>query len=150
MVGTQSPWGRIDWAKEIAPGIWCVTTPSHGGYWLSSARVAEMPAELSGVRTFVERSGRAEAGGGTGRWYEEDCDAALVALAFPQYFPREFVSGAARIIGARSSPVVAVWLDRLPANDIRRGGAEPARASGPFELTGSDRPADAPGQGNLL
>lgn len=150
MVGNNSPWGRIDWAKELAPGLWTVTTPSHGGYWISSARGRTMPEALAGVRTFVERSGAAQAGGGTGRWYEEDCDAALVVLAWPEFFPREYVAGPARIIGARISPVIAVWIDGLPANHIIRGGAVPQSPAGPFDLTGSDRPADAPGQGSLL
>jgi hypothetical protein len=148
-VGSATPWGVADFVKVLAPGVVMVCTPSHGGIWLSRERCDAMPRELAGVPTFVERSvGRMPSAHG-GRWYEEDCDVALVALAFPELFPREFVAGPAGVVASRYSPVVAVWLDRLPANDIRRGGAAPALVA-PLVLTGSDRPADAPGQGALL
>lgn len=147
-VGSATPWGVADFVKVLAPGVVMVGTPSHGGIWLSRERCDAMPRELAGVVTFVE-SGGPQAPREGGRWYEEDCDVALVALAFPELFPREFVAGRAGVVASRYSPVVAVWLARLPANDIRRGGAAPAPVA-PLVLTGSDRPADAPGQGALL
>ena len=56
----DSPWGVIETAEPIADGIVCVRTPSHGGIWLSQARLAQMSPE--------ERS--------SDGWYEEDCEAA--------------------------------------------------------------------------
>lgn len=58
--GDPSPWGLIETAKPIAEGIVCVHTPSHGGIWLSAARLAQMHPD--------ERS--------SDGWYEEDCEAA--------------------------------------------------------------------------
>ena len=58
--GEPSPWGVIETAHPLAGGIVCVHTPSHGGIWLSAARLAQMSPE--------ERSGDG--------WYEEDCEAA--------------------------------------------------------------------------
>jgi hypothetical protein len=63
---TQTPWGVADHREELIPGIVFVGTPSHGGYWISAQRKKEMPEVL-----------RTKSG-----WYEEDCDWALVYLAF--------------------------------------------------------------------
>lgn len=62
----NTPWGRSDYVEEVAPGIRSVETPSHGGYWLSAERRAQMPAALS-----LDSP-----------WYEEDCEWARVAVAF--------------------------------------------------------------------
>lgn len=67
---TFSPWGSPDNAEQLIPGIWSVDTPSHGGFLLSEQRQAAMPAAL------------ARPGG----VYEEDCDWALVVLAFEGEF----------------------------------------------------------------
>lgn len=67
----RTPWGIADSAERIADGITFYTTPSHGGVGLSAARQRDMPDAL-----------RVEGG-----WYEEDCDYALVVVAFPDEFP---------------------------------------------------------------
>lgn len=72
----QTPWGLSFNPKEITPGITLHRTEGHGGLELSAARLAAMPAVLRELPTWA----------GT-RWYEEDCDWALVVLAFPQFFP---------------------------------------------------------------
>ncbi len=74
-VGRSCPWGVIQSADEIAPGIVHVTTAGHGGYWLSPERRADMPAEYRSIPTFAG-----------GNWFEEDCDWSLVALSFPEHF----------------------------------------------------------------
>lgn len=147
--GDGTPWGRADYVKEIAPGLVLVGTPSHGGFWLAPERLAAMPAELAAIVPFVERSVGRVAGPHAGRWYEEDCDAALVVLAFPECFPREALESAHAIV-RDFSPAAVVWLARLPAS--HPAALRPLLAPTPegFELTGSDRPADAPGQGGLF
>jgi hypothetical protein len=77
----ETPWGPAQTTREIAPGITLYTTASHGGFHLSAARVASMPKAL---REFVPFGGEQR---GPGRWFEEDCDWSVVALAFPQFFP---------------------------------------------------------------
>lgn len=65
--GSRSPWGTVDDAQPIAPGITSVGTPGHGGYKLSPERnKAVHPA-------WRDRNG----------WYEEDCEWAIVATTFP-------------------------------------------------------------------
>lgn len=66
----HSPWGEIQTAEQLLPGIWTVTTSSHGGFLLSEQRHNAMPPCL----------GRAD------RHYEEDVDYALVVLAFEREF----------------------------------------------------------------
>lgn len=73
----ESPWGRIDRKELIADGVWFISTPSHGGYFLSNDRLGAISADLS--ETFA---GRGRVG-----WFEEDCDWAVVALTFPELFP---------------------------------------------------------------
>jgi len=73
-MATHTPWGASDSADHIAPGIVNYTTASHGGVHVSARRLAAMP-------TAWHLSEWAPAG-----WYEEDCDWALVVLAFPEAF----------------------------------------------------------------
>jgi hypothetical protein len=80
-VPTSCPWGNIECAAEIAPGWWSVTTASHGGFVLSTERLAAMPPEhLS--RTFGSQ--------GLFGYFEENCDWSIVAIAFPEEW-RAFV-----------------------------------------------------------
>lgn len=89
---TTSPWGVPDTITEVAPGILFYSTPSHGGYWLSDARIASMPKPL---REFVPFGGPQA---GPGRWFEEDCDWAVVALAFPQFFKPDDIDAALKTL----------------------------------------------------
>jgi hypothetical protein len=71
-MGTNTPWGVADHAEQIAIGIMSYSTPSHGGIHLSPARQAMIP-------DYMRRNDG---------WYEEDCDWALVATVFPEYFTK--------------------------------------------------------------
>lgn len=68
----SSPWGAIQDKKELAPGIWQVSTAGHGGIKLSRERNAAMPGYM-----------RNEGG-----WYEEDCEWAKAAVVHPIGFQR--------------------------------------------------------------
>ncbi len=68
------PWGQIQYADEVMPGIWSVGTASHGGLLLSPERMAAMPEALK-CNVY-----------GKGNAFEEDCEWALVAAAWPQEF----------------------------------------------------------------
>lgn len=63
-VGSWSPWGTIQTAETVIPGMVLVTTASHGGAWLSPELEAEIPAKY---RDIGHRYAPAP-------WYEEDCD----------------------------------------------------------------------------
>lgn len=65
-------WGAPDTTNERLPGLWHVTTPSHGGFVLSDERQAAMPDCLRRDDPF----------------YEEDVDWSLVVLAFADEFRR--------------------------------------------------------------
>lgn len=71
---TSSPWGRPDSQREVAQGIIRVSTPDHGGYFVSAERFASMPEAL---RVSPDADGA---------WFEEDCLAHLVIAAFPEAF----------------------------------------------------------------
>ena len=77
----RTPWGPSQHVETIANGIQFVSTASHGGMLLSPARFARMPAKHR--KTFAG-----------GRWFEEDCDAAKVVVAFPKHFTADQVKSA--------------------------------------------------------
>ncbi len=88
----ETIWGAPDRAEQVLPGIWRVSTPSHGGYLLSDERQAAMPAAL-----------RRDDG-----IYEEDVDWCLVLLGFASEFRRLPVPGIAlQVENARRS--VRCW-----------------------------------------
>lgn len=66
-----SPWGQIDHSRELASGIFNVSTPGHGGYWLSPARRAKLPS-VAFKRNFLKDAA----------WWEEDCDWCVPFLFF--------------------------------------------------------------------
>lgn len=87
-----SPWGLIteEEADPAIPGITRIETASHGGYRLTAERQAQMPEHLKMPDGF----------------YEEDCDWALVALAFPAEYPDLLADalGATHILASNSIP----------------------------------------------
>jgi len=68
--GVWTPWGMSQGSEVYADGVAFHSTASHGGFRLDEARRAAMLPAL-----------RVEGG-----WYEEDCEWAKVALAFPELF----------------------------------------------------------------
>jgi hypothetical protein len=79
--------------RELAAGVWTISTASHGGIHLSDDRNRAVPAEL-----------RAAAG-----WYEEDIQWAIVALVHSEAFTdgeREIARNALR----NSQPVAFTQL----------------------------------------
>ena len=74
-MSTYTPWGYADHQETIAKGIISYSTPSHGGFFLSDDRLSQMPAALRAIKTWAGKN-----------WFEEDCDWAIVCLAFPEYF----------------------------------------------------------------
>lgn len=77
-------WGKVDYCKQVAEGIWFVSTPGHGGYVLSHEREQQfrriMPKWCSAYSTTRE--------------FEEDCDWVAVVLAFPECFANDHVGKA--------------------------------------------------------
>lgn len=81
-----TPWGPSQTAREIEtlPGCFRIHTAGHGGYWLSPAL----------VRQFLDLIPTWAPWGSVGmEWFEEDCDAAAVVVAFHHAFDDELVHG---------------------------------------------------------
>jgi hypothetical protein len=74
----HSPWGAVDHGEQFADGVFFVSTPSHGGFKLSPANNAEIPAAFR----------RDDC------WYEEDCDFAIPIFLLPAHFKPEEVENA--------------------------------------------------------
>lgn len=72
---TWSPWGQPDANYQVFSGVWSISTPRHGGFYVSAERRKHMPAEWLALSF----NGQAAQG-----WFEEDIDWCMVALAFPE------------------------------------------------------------------
>lgn len=77
--GMETPWGVADYVTARAPGIVAVSTPRHGGVWLSAERVAQLP---QWARSFAAKWSH----GWGDQWFEEDSCAAVVVAAWPGVF----------------------------------------------------------------
>lgn len=67
---SSSIWGRPDHCKKLAPGVYTVDTPSHGGIMVS----ASVASKVLSPETLAHCSGLLENGY---YQFEEDCDAAI-------------------------------------------------------------------------
>ena len=85
----NTPWGIADHYENIGQGIFVVSTPSHGGYFVPDCMLHNIPDE---------HQRWAEQWSGSRQWYEEDCCWAAVALAFPDRFPPEALGVAQMLI----------------------------------------------------
>lgn len=75
--GGPSPWGVIDGIEVLEEGILFVSTPSHGGAWLSPENLAKMRPALKTPSSFYHAGSP---------WFEEDCEILRVVIAFPHLF----------------------------------------------------------------
>lgn len=78
-IGSDTPWGPVQYEKQLAPGVVLVSTAGHGGIWLSDERWARF-AEVAGpYTTWLSRT---NGSGNGGRWFEEDHDALMPLAMF--------------------------------------------------------------------
>jgi hypothetical protein len=68
--GAMTPWGRAQVSRQFADGIVQHSTAGHGGFHLDEDRNAVVPPDFRN----------------SDQWYEEDCEWAKVAHAFPHLF----------------------------------------------------------------
>jgi len=66
----SSPWGSPQDVRELAPGVWLVSTARHGGMALSPSRMQFVPDCLR------------ETPYSKGGWFEEDADVYIPMLVF--------------------------------------------------------------------
>ncbi len=90
-----SPWGVVRMTLSVAPGIWLVTTASHGGFYLEPVVNAQVPLAWKQV------SFKRQALSG---FYEEQCDSCLVVLTFPHSFDSRALASAGRLFDSWMTP----------------------------------------------
>jgi hypothetical protein len=95
----DSPWGKVQHQEDLAEGIAIVSTAGHGGVWLSARRLEELEKKLGHVH--IE-----------GRWFEEDCDWAVVAIVFPEAFSDENRKAAPAVIREWRPELVSYLIER--------------------------------------
>lgn len=81
----NTPWGKAQTTTTIDKGITFITTAGHGGILLSEERRKEFDEKFPTFSTFAG-----------GNWFEEDCDASFVVVAFPGSFQEYTVYSAVR------------------------------------------------------
>lgn len=67
-IGSNTPWGKADYVKELAEGVVTVSTPGHGGIKLSRTRNKAIPVGLRNQDA----------------WYEEDAESYIVGMYHPE------------------------------------------------------------------
>lgn len=77
--GDHTPWGPAQSIDRIADGLLFVSTAGHGGFWVGEELRSKMPKSLLMTTSFYETGSP---------WFEEDCEAVRVMLAFPEHFPK--------------------------------------------------------------
>jgi len=68
----NTPWGVPHSHQVMAPGIVFYSTASHGGVHLSNKRIGMLPTCIKPEHNWLRDF----------RWWEEDCDAAVILLVF--------------------------------------------------------------------
>ena len=96
-IAPQTPWGVAADKTIYGDGVDLYTTASHGGFRLSDDRQAAIERLWPEAGEIVG-----------GAWYEEDCEWALVALAFPSLFDGKHVRLAAKV--AKGMPKMLIGL----------------------------------------
>ncbi len=81
----NTPWGPSQTQDQIADGIVFLSTASHGGYHLSAERWKILIGMFPAFKPWA-----------VPQWLEKDCDACLVALAFPGLFDDQAIFNAIR------------------------------------------------------
>ena len=98
--GGSSPWGAIQDVSTILPGMWWVSTASHGGIKLSLERQQQIPEYLRTGKRSVPDTGKS--------WYEEDCEWAIPYAVFEAELKK-----AGRGINAK------LWSDEMHKKTLR-------------------------------
>jgi hypothetical protein len=111
MKNMYTPWGFSQHVTAISPdqNIVLVETASHGG--IGVRRELPMPAHLDIPRDSENQEWR---------WYEEDSAVACVALAFPQFFKKEALESATKIILNDYPAIYEAHFGRKPTADESR------------------------------
>jgi hypothetical protein len=78
----NTPWGPSQQTKRFSNGIVRVDTAGHGGYYVPAELQSQMP------ECYRKADG----------WYEEDCEWAMVAVSFPDFFAPATVVDADRTL----------------------------------------------------
>ena len=86
-VPTHTPWGAPEAVSKVGEGVYLFSTASHGGFWVAPTAVNRIPQRVRDA-TFSRSP----------YWYEEDCDAAHVVAAFPEYFDKQDVCHARQVV----------------------------------------------------
>lgn len=105
----STPWGASQHSKHLGEGITIHSCANHGGIYVPKVKLLEMPEAL-----------RCNCYAGGGSWFEEDCEWALVALAFPHLFTPYNVLMALKTIRNAGQPytLAALWLNTPAAENV--------------------------------
>jgi hypothetical protein len=108
-----TPWGEWQDVYEHAPGIVFVSTARHGGFHLDAERRKEAHARIGKLPTFT----------GSQAWLEEDCDACLVYLIWPEYATDEQINDAVNTVNWQVNNCskwesIQKWLYRAGREDL--------------------------------
>ena len=99
-----TPWDLAETLQvaEVPGGeVGLVSTAGHGGFWVSGSALEAMAAIWPDFRPWAHGKATTLAtlrDLGAVTWFEEDCDSALVVLAFPELFDVDDQRWARRVV----------------------------------------------------
>lgn len=99
----RTPWGTPDSVDLVTEGIWHISCPGHGGLFLSPLRIKVLPQCVRDYAAYWAK-------GFGPQWFEEDCAAGLVLLAFGADMRANWTREAA----AQIADGIAAMLERKP------------------------------------
>ena len=79
------PWGKAQHVTPLGDDVEHITTAGHGGFYVSDAAYATMPAKYKACSFTNDQ------------FFEEDCSWCGVALAFPELFEPHHIEAAQRL-----------------------------------------------------
>lgn len=94
----MTPWGPAEDCWDYGPGITDYSTAGHGGFHVTGNALERIPGEL-----------RASEFSPYG-WFEEDVDAQIVVVCFPELFSEKSVWSAVKTL-KQFRPVAGLWAE---------------------------------------
>jgi hypothetical protein len=123
--GRSTPWGKAQMAWSYAPGLTRYGCAGHGGFHVAGLLLATIPEDVQAAT---------HDGAGLAGWFEEDEDAHILALAFPEAFSAAQVHRAGRVLVGDLHRAMLRVLGHSAAT-ARAGGAAHRWRAGAARLT---------------
>lgn len=113
----SSPWGHVDQSEQLAPGIYWVSTPSHGGLMISWRFLRDRLSQAAADKGDMYDGGPQH----LYKCYEEDSHYAVALYEMQDLWPAMWPSESGKAVDARLYKLLSRWHPDY----LRQRGIEP-------------------------